>query len=166
MPTAPKEIKLLADQSNYCLPQEWITPNVVNNWHNLPSDFQNQFSNPVGHILGWRSLEDDRPLRASSILYCVCQETRISMPSWGLLSVVSNCNSDWWIHEMECALGPYLYSCEAYEHVPTNSDIENFLNGKGMWNADASDWKLHCGSVCEEIWQDLIGESPLPILDI
>ena len=160
-----RTIKLKLPLAEYGLPQEWGRPDQVQAWSILPAEFAEHFPDPTGHVLAWKTEEDERPLQLNSVLYCVWQESKTK---FGLLTVVSNSDDPtcWCVHEIVFDPPPYEYSCQLYDGVPSNKEIDTFLSGIGMWyNWIPDDWRIVAGMVCDDVWRDLIGENSLPVLE-
>jgi len=158
-----RTVRLKRSLAEYGLPQEWGRPDQVQAWSVLPADFAEHFPDPAGHVLAWKTEEDDRPFQAHSVFYCIWQDSKTK---FGLLTVGSNSDDPTCWCPNEIMLTPYVYSCQLYEGVPSNKEIASFLSGIGMWyNWSPDGWRIVEGMVCDDVWLDLIGEYSLPVLE-
>jgi hypothetical protein len=120
------------------------------------------------HVLAWKIIEDDRPLRLE---YCLVLK-ELKNPTkdqgrWVISSLVRNPakGKEWnfvtiWISpDPEFKNPPLIMHVEELKARPKNAEIHRFVDKYGWILGAERDWKLIDGGVCEA-WEKVAGEKP------
>jgi hypothetical protein len=120
------------------------------------------------HVLAWKILEDDRPVRVE---YCLVLK-QLKKPTkkqgrWKVASLVRNPAQGkewnfvtiWLTPDPELKNPPCIMHIEEYKSRPKNDDIYRFMD-KYRWSLGADrGWKLIDGGVCAA-WEKVLAEKP------
>jgi len=120
------------------------------------------------HVLAWKVIEDDRPLRVENCL--VLKELKKPTKSqgrWVLASLYRhpaeskqwNFVTVWHTPDAEFKSPPFTMYIEEYKKRPKNAEVHGFMD-RFRWTlgADAG-WMLIDGGVCAA-WEKAVGEKP------
>jgi hypothetical protein len=120
------------------------------------------------HVLAWKVIEDDRPLRVE---YCLVLK-ELKKPTrdqgrWVLASLARNSaeRKEWDFvtiyitPDPEGKNPPFIMHVEEYKDRPKNAEIYRFMD-KYSWTLGAeAGWRLVDGGVCAA-WEKVVGEKP------
>jgi hypothetical protein len=121
------------------------------------------------HVLAWKIIEDDRPLRVE---YCLVlkemKKPTKDQERWVIASLVRNPakGKEWnfvtiWITpDPELKNPPFIMHVEKFKDRPKNAEVYRFMDKFGWTLGADADWKLIDGGVCAA-WEKVVGEKPI-----
>lgn len=141
------------------LPKDWVLENIVDAMPPRSDD------GPT-HILAWKVIEDDRPVRVE---YCLAikqlRKPTENQEQWVLASLAHNPREgkEWnfvtiWITpDSEAKNPPFIMHVKKYRERPTNAEINAFMDEFGWAFRADEGWTLIDGGICEA-WEKVVGE--------
>jgi hypothetical protein len=124
----------------------------------------------TAHVLAWKILEDDRPLRVESCLVLKALENDEGYSLVHLYRHPDGNEPKWGISQMHVTGEPgtnrfpgmWILHCKRFEQRPTNEEIYAALSYDGVgWQFEIESWWTRAKvRVCERNWQEATGEPP------
>jgi hypothetical protein len=125
------------------------------------------------HVLAWKSVEDERPLRIDECLVLCCLKKDGREESWHLVSLYRHPRdgegAKWEVEIVHMGpgykgfeMGAWVWHSERFANRPSNKEIYAFMDmDEFRWHLGADrGFKLLGGAICGDTWKAVVKETP------